>query len=61
MVPNFVLITTPHPIMLKTKENSEPIIGIKPIKLTRIKPRKTAKNREGCFPPKALEMLSPKK
>ena len=61
VVPNFVLITAPQPIMLKKKENRAPIMGIKVMMLTSIKPRITARIVEGFLLPKALERLSPKK
>ena len=47
--------------MLRTKEKSAPRMGIKLTMLTRIKPRIIAKRGAGCFFPKALERLSPKK
>ena len=48
-------------MILKAKENKEPIIGINPIKPKMRSPRITARSEETCFPPKALQMLSPRK
>lgn len=47
--------------MLKTKENREPIKGIKLIMLTSINPSTTCKNIEGFFELNALARLYPKK
>jgi len=47
--------------MLKKKEKRVPIIGIKVMMLTSIRPRITTRIVEGFLLPKALERLSPKK
>ena len=61
VVPNFVLIITPQPIILKQKEKRAPKIGINVMKLTRIRPNVTARSGEVLLFPNALQRLSPKK
>jgi hypothetical protein len=47
--------------MLIKKVNRTPITGMKETRLTRIRPRTTARSGETLFFPKALIRLSPKK
>jgi len=47
--------------MLIMKVNRTPITGIKEMRLTRIRPRTTARSGEILLFPKALMRLSPKK